>query len=191
MIQECENGNAFALDSPPTLFMGVKLFANLKSSPTFLTSLQVILAHEWAHHVQYDNGFIVTGEPIRIRELEADAFAGFYMYAGTGYGSSMLDQVLGELHSYGDEDYNDPKHHGTPIERKYMGLFGTALAKRTLDSHSHLTYEEMHNLFRSEIIKKQTLKGFSQADIDSLPVVLPRSEDASVLRSIIRDEAQP
>lgn len=182
VIDDCGSGNAFATPNPPEISLGLKLYRDLKARPSGILALKVILAHEWAHQVQFENNLIDRNEPARRMELEADAFAGYYMYVGAMSGSAALMQTLSELHKLGDEEFNSATHHGTSIEREHMGLVGMQLGEESVKNGVQPDYAEMHEYFRRKILKSQSLPGVTQAEIDHMPEVRPPTENTEYRR---------
>lgn len=96
----------------------------------------MILAHEYAHQVQ----FRISGVPsvnentARAVELESDGFAGYYLRRG--YNASWEDAAPAFNFAYGigDYNYNNPGHHGTPAQRRSACRLGWYLAKYSLSS---------------------------------------------------------
>ncbi|GAA1610391.1 hypothetical protein GCM10009789_75920 [Kribbella sancticallisti] len=84
---------------------------------------EAILAHEFGHHVQYEDGLFtseLTGpEATRRTELMADAFAAYFLSHSRGASMQwkrvrLFTQVFAGI---GDCGFADPGHHGTPNQR--------------------------------------------------------------------------
>jgi hypothetical protein len=84
---------------------------------------QAILAHEFGHHVQYENNLFdspLTGpEATRRTELMADAFGSYYLAHSRGASMQwkrvqLFTQVF---YGVGDCNFADSGHHGTPNQR--------------------------------------------------------------------------
>jgi hypothetical protein len=84
---------------------------------------QAILAHEFGHHVQYEDNLFdspLTGaEATRRTELMADAFGSYYLAHSRGASMQwkrvqLFTQVF---YGVGDCGFADPGHHGTPNQR--------------------------------------------------------------------------
>lgn len=149
LYRECSSGNALSYDTGEILF-GTGLYHKLISrfGPT---AVEVVLAHEWGHQVQYALRFDVPAVPSRTIELEADAFAGFYVGWIRDPGQQMLATILDTVHSIGDEEYTNPYHHGTPVERKYMALWGYAQAKSAIQTGITPTWQGLHDAAKREL----------------------------------------
>jgi hypothetical protein len=83
-------------------------------------SVPAIMAHEFAHILQYRNDSVLVGVQF---ELQADYLAGWYMgrrakvVSSPGGSKRILSEVIKTFYAKGDYDFNDPEHHGTPEER--------------------------------------------------------------------------
>jgi hypothetical protein len=82
-------------------------------------SVPAIMAHEFAHLLQYRNDSALVGVQF---ELQADYLAGWYMgrrakLVASGGSDRVLHSVMKTFYDKGDYDFNDPQHHGTPEER--------------------------------------------------------------------------
>lgn len=94
------------------------------------TSIPIVIAHEYAHIVDYKYG-VLEHASSKKRELFADVFAGMYMAVRSSKGwftnMSAVYQCFEEL---GDTDFGSEDNHGTPTERNnavghgYNYIFG-------------------------------------------------------------------
>lgn len=150
MIKECAGINAFSTSDHDIAF-GTNAYHQVRSQYGTMVGVQLILAHEWAHQVQFGERFFVPQVPVRVTELEADMFAGFYLSWARQFNYSQLAQALDLLHSLGSEAYLNKDFHGTPPERKYMGLLGYATAENYKSTGSPPSWVELHNIARREI----------------------------------------
>jgi hypothetical protein len=84
---------------------------------------QAILAHEFGHHVQYEDGLFtsaLTGpEATRRTELMADGFGAYFLAHSRGASMQwkrvrLFNEVF---YGIGDCNFSDPGHHGTPNQR--------------------------------------------------------------------------
>lgn len=98
-------------------------------------SVVAIMAHEFAHIVQYRNKLekeLLRGEPtVRRMELHADYLAGWYL----GHMKQVNPQVSlwasgDTFKRIGDYGYNDPDHHGTPEQRLAATEAGFAIGRK-------------------------------------------------------------
>ena len=96
---------------------------------------RVIMAHEFAHHVQYELGTFDTGpadpaEATRRTELMADAMAAYYGVhkKGLAFNKKRVVDALLSFYTVGDCQYASPGHHGTPLQRQRAADWGADLA---------------------------------------------------------------
>ncbi|MBS1664771.1 MAG: hypothetical protein JST68_27240 [Bacteroidetes bacterium] len=94
------------------------------------TTIPVIMAHEYAHIVDYKFG-VLENAGVKRAELFADYFAGLYMYLRVLKNETTdIAKCYESFRSMGDTDFGKPSTHGTPEER-YKALnsgFKTAQA---------------------------------------------------------------
>jgi hypothetical protein len=139
--------NALSLPSGFILF-GRNLAVDVLTKTGSDVGIVAALAHEYAHQVQFRFGWMRPWEStIRTTELEADAFAGYYMAAIKDIDSAALDAYFQALGSFGDYAFNSPNHHGTPINRMAAGAYGMLAALDAQDHNRTPTYEELHQAF--------------------------------------------
>ena len=136
-----EEPNAFA--TPKTVIQGTKgtvafgytlLRNSLRTNPSGI-SIMGIIAHEFGHIVQYEQGIenrLKKGQStVRLSELHADFLAGFYAGRRKLNFSDMDTDGLGDTFlGIGDFNYKNPQHHGTPQERIAALTEGFKLGKR-------------------------------------------------------------
>ena len=157
LLTEANGPNAFALSRPVPevlqrfqlpaqatpdgmVFLGVNLMTN-EYRTKFGTGYAIpsIIAHEYAHILQYKLGFPSRG---KWQELHADYLAGWY----TGHRLRFVPQNLAEsieaFFDIGDYDFNNPSHHGTPQERRNTFLAGLTLNLQSQVSSSQVAYNE-------------------------------------------------
>lgn len=96
---------------------------------------RVIMAHEFAHHVQYELGVFDTGpsdpsEATRRTELMADAMASYYGVhkKGLALNQKRVTDALLSFYTVGDCQFASPGHHGTPLQRERAAAWGAELA---------------------------------------------------------------
>lgn len=116
-----------------------------------------ILAHEWAHQIQfknmknwYPNGAGATpAESTRYTELEADFLAAYYMThkRGATYNSKRVAQFFDLFFQIGDCGFSSSGHHGTPLQRKAAAELGFRLADEAQKQGHILTAEQAHAYF--------------------------------------------
>ncbi|MFI5735092.1 hypothetical protein ACIA49_33575 [Kribbella sp. NPDC051587] len=96
-------------------------------------SPQSVLAHEFGHHIQYEDGLFsspLTGaEASRRTELMADAFAAYFLAHARGAALQWhrVQTFVRVFHSIGDCGFTDPGHHGTPDQRTRSAVWAYGL----------------------------------------------------------------
>ena len=137
LFDECsrEQANAYAV-GPPSGFVLIGWHLLDSSSRWAQTDWRVtlssVMAHEYAHQLQYRYGWRYRSErTARRMELEADFLAGVYIrfYARTRW---AWRQFIRTLESVGDFNFNSPGHHGTPAQRCRAGVMGIIRAELIL-----------------------------------------------------------
>jgi len=96
---------------------------------------RVIMAHEFAHHIQFELGTCDTGPTdeataTRRTELMADAMASYYATHKKGLALNrkrVIDALL-SFYTVGDCSFTSPGHHGTPLQRERAAQWGADLA---------------------------------------------------------------
>ena len=92
--------------------------------------LAYVVAHEYAHNVQYELGFYELqprGGSVRAFELQADCMAGLWgnsVYRAGKIKPGDVEEAMSTALAAGDFDYNNEQHHGTPQERRAAWLLG-------------------------------------------------------------------
>jgi hypothetical protein len=96
---------------------------------------RVILAHEFAHHIQFELGIFDSGpadpaEATRRTELMADAMAAYYAVhkKGLALNKKRVVDALLSFYTVGDCGFDNPGHHGTPLQRQRAAEWGADLA---------------------------------------------------------------
>ncbi len=120
-----------------------------------------ILAHEWAHQIQfknfaswYPNGAAADpAEATRYTELEADFLAAYYMThkRGATYNKKRVEQFFTLFFQIGDCGFTNSGHHGTPIQRMAAARLGFELADQAQKQGHILTAQQAHDIFVSRI----------------------------------------
>ena len=89
---------------------------------------QAILAHEYAHHMQFYNDVTFSGTPEGTRgtELMADALAAYYLThkKGATMNWKRYKQFLSVFYNIGDCAFGSNNHHGTPAQRMRAAQWG-------------------------------------------------------------------
>lgn len=107
-----------------------------------------ILAHEWAHQIQFKYGWMNQGT--LLSELEADAFAGFYIVAAKQWNTNMVNGFVNSVYYSGDYNFNSSSHHGTPSQRAAAAAIGIDYGLKFLNGTNY-TYAQLHSMFTSKI----------------------------------------
>lgn len=120
-----------------------------------------ILAHEWAHEIQflnfadwYPNGAAQDpAEATRYTELEADFFASYFMThkRGATYNWKRVEQFLDLYFQIGDCSFSSSGHHGTPTQRMAASKAGFDLAQKAQKQGHILSMNEAHTAFVNTI----------------------------------------
>lgn len=152
VLNDCNGPNAFSLPTGDILY-GITLFQQLVSSyGGDAAPISGVLAHEWGHQIQFDNGWFTSSEPTsRPIELEADAFSGYYMALGENYSWQSIAAYLDAVASKGDYNFTDPSHHGTPQERLAAAQLGFQTAVQSTQTGTALSYADLHQVFSTSI----------------------------------------
>ena len=92
------------------------------------------MAHEFAHHVQFERDLLtspLTGaEATRRTELLADAMAACFAThsRGLALNAKRVVQAQEAFAQVGDCAFTDLNHHGAPLQRERVTLWGVGLA---------------------------------------------------------------
>jgi hypothetical protein len=168
---DCKGANALSLPSGDILY-GVGLFQQLvQAYGGDGAPISGVLAHEWGHQIQFTYGWFTSNEPTsRPIELEADAFSGFYMALGESYSWGSIDNYFSAVTSFGDYNFNNPSHHGTPEERLAAAQLGFQTAYDAIMTGTPLSYDDLHTVFSTAIA------GFQ---LRNIPLKMSRDNAAS------------
>ena len=148
-----------------------------------------ILAHEWAHHIQFNlvTDREATPEWTRHNELGADFMAAYFMThpQGSQYLWSEEVDFYQLFFQIGDCEFQDEGHHGTPQQRMAAARMGYTIAK-TGAATAPLSQAEVLALFDTlvdEIIKglpaakRAGLTGFTPAQRIAYTTVKGNSDE--------------
>ncbi|QMW65300.1 hypothetical protein H4N58_13945 [Mumia sp. ZJ1417] len=120
---------------------------------------RVIMAHEFAHHVQYELGVFDTGpsDPAaatRRTELMADAMASYYgtHKQGLAMNKKRVTDALLSFYTVGDCQFASPGHHGTPLQRERAAAWGADLAATAQPQSYVLPAETFVALFEAALL---------------------------------------
>lgn len=109
-----DGANPNMLVTGSVFFSAGLLIAEFKATNGSLMSVPAIMAHEFAHAMQYKNNFPYNG---KWRELHADYMAGWYIGHRGRFRPQNASQAFLNFYYKGDYDFFDKGHHGTPQER--------------------------------------------------------------------------
>jgi hypothetical protein len=106
-----------------TVLFGLTLYRDILGSFNDAgMAVVAVCSHEFAHIYQFSTEHYeklskldTTAKPV---ELHADFMAGYYLSTRKAEYPDLNLQGAGQLiNAFGDNDFNDPDHHGTPKER--------------------------------------------------------------------------
>jgi hypothetical protein len=95
---------------------------------------RAVLGHEFGHHVQFEDNLFdspLTGpEATRRTELMADAFGTYFVThsRGLSLNAKRVLQAEQSFYEVGDCAFDNPGHHGTPLQRLHASQWGADLA---------------------------------------------------------------
>lgn len=121
-----------------------------------------ILAHEWAHQIQFQNfdifeypvpAFNNTPESTRMTELEADFITGYYLAhkRGATYNWKRIEDMLGAFFNIGDCGFESPGHHGTPLQRLEAAYQGYLMSENEQKRGKISSAQKVHDTFISKL----------------------------------------
>ncbi len=154
--------NAFAFSSdvlpiPDKIVMGDGILAGYAAVGLDDVAPQGVYAHEFAHHIQFENGYFddpvpgatTQAELTRYTELMADAMSAYYLThkRGAAMNQKRVEQFLQVFFQIGDCAFDNPGHHGTPNQRMAAARFGFDLADQAQKQGHILTSEQVHDAF--------------------------------------------
>jgi predicted metalloprotease len=90
-------------------------------------ALAYVVAHEYGHNIQQEDGELGTRPFALPTELNADCLAGTYArwdYNQGGLDDAGVQQALDAALAVGDFQFLSPQHHGTPTQRRDAVLTG-------------------------------------------------------------------
>jgi hypothetical protein len=154
--------NAFAFSTgggsiPDKIVMGDGIMAGYEAMGFGDVAPQAIFAHEFAHHIQYENGYFddeiansgSAAEQTRYTELMADAMSAYFLThkRGAAMNRKRVEQFLEAFYQIGDCGFTSPGHHGTPNQRMAAAQFGFDVADAAQKQGHILTAEQFYDLF--------------------------------------------
>jgi hypothetical protein len=121
---------------------------------------QAILAHEWAHQVEFYYGWYNdpvpslappadAAEETRYSELMADSWAAYFLTHARGAAMNKwrVAEFLEVFYQIGDCAFSDPSHHGTPNQRMKAAEWGFDLADQAHKQGHIMSSQEFHDAF--------------------------------------------
>jgi hypothetical protein len=144
-------GGAF----PDKLVVGDGILAGYDAIGFGDVAPEALVAHEYAHHIQFDNGYAIDGtaaERTRFGELSADAMAAYWLThkRGATMNRKRVEQFLEVFFQIGDCSFASAGHHGTPNQRLAAARFGFDVADQAQKQGQILGADEFHALFLAE-----------------------------------------
>ena len=154
--------NAFALSAPELgipdkIVMGDGILDGYRAIGFDDVALPGIYAHEFGHHIQFENGYFedevpgatTEAELTRYTELMADAYSAYYLThsRGAALNKKRVAQFLDVFFNIGDCAFTNPGHHGTPNQRMRAAEFGFRTADQAHKQGHILSSEAFHDLF--------------------------------------------
>ncbi len=140
-----------------------------------------VLAHEWAHHIQFNNEdkWYPEGaadnapEATRTTELEADFFASYYVSHTKGAIQNWrrTRQFLELFFNIGDCQFTSDGHHGTPLQRMEAARRGYNLARKVQKNGKILTANQVHNRFLKQLPKIIGDKPVIEDEMEELQII--------------------
>lgn len=168
-----ENGaiftfNAFAFQGqevaplgfiPDKIVMGDGIMQGMDAIGFGDVAPQAILAHEFGHQIQYDNGYFVDVDPedepeaTRRTELMADAFAAYYLThkRGATMNWKRVKQFFEVFYNIGDCGFTNSGHHGTPNQRMAAAEWAYELARNVHKQGHIMSGQEFYELFEEKL----------------------------------------
>lgn len=142
---------------PDKIVMGEGIIDAVNAMGLGSTGAQAILAHEFAHHVQFEAGLFESDLPApeatRRTELMADAYAAYFAAhrKGLNLRKDVILQVQESFYNVGDCGFDNPGHHGTPNQRLAAGEWGADLAISAQKQGHVLTVAQLTDLFEAQL----------------------------------------
>lgn len=154
--------NAFALSTPdPIIKDRIVMGDGIMDAYTAIgmddVAPQAILAHEFGHHIQFENGYFDesrgTAEGTRRTELMADAYAAYYLTHKRGATMNWwrVQQFLEVFYNIGDCQFDSSNHHGTYNQRLAAAQWGYDLANNSKVKGKILTSDDFFQLFEEDL----------------------------------------
>ncbi|MFI6062014.1 hypothetical protein [Streptomyces sp. NPDC051286] len=139
------------------IVMGDGILEAMKAIGLGDTAPRAILAHEFGHHVQYEDNLIGdrvgTPEGGRRVELMADAFGTYFLTHSRGEALNAKRVLDSEKSFYavGDCSFSSPGHHGTPNQRFAASSWGASVADDAANQGHILPSLKLDELFEAKL----------------------------------------
>ncbi|MFV5998238.1 hypothetical protein ACNPQM_39190 [Streptomyces sp. NPDC056231] len=153
-----EKGDPQPMGISDRIVMGDGILEALKAVGLGDTAPRAILAHEFGHHVQYednlfDNTTLTGPEATRRTELMADAFGTYFLTHSRGEALNAK-RVLGSEKSFyevGDCHFTNSGHHGTPNQRFAASSWAASVANDAANQGHILPSLKLDELFEAKL----------------------------------------
>lgn len=141
---------------PPKIVLGDGFFDDYAAIGLGDVAPQAVLAHEFAHQIQYQYnlfGTVKTPENTRRTELMADAFAAYFLNHARGAAMQWkrVQEFLQVFFNVGDCAFTDLAHHGTPTQRMAAAAWGYALANDAQKQGIIYSVKEFDDMFEAAL----------------------------------------
>lgn len=142
---------------PDKIVMGDGIIKATEAMGLGKTGPQAILAHEFAHHVQFEEGLfdsdLPAPEATRRTELMADAYAAYFSAhrKGLNLRKDVILEVQESFYAVGDCGFDNPGHHGTPNQRLAAAEWGADLAISTQKQGHVIELDTLHEMFEAQL----------------------------------------
>ncbi len=129
-----EGEDGFFGSLPDKIVMGEGVIDALHAMGIGDVGPESVLAHEFAHHVQFEQDLFDSplegAEATRRTELMADAMGTYHLTHKRGLALNARRVLEAEqtFYAVGDCGFADPGHHGTPLQRLRASAWGADLA---------------------------------------------------------------
>jgi hypothetical protein len=155
------SANAFAVSAPgfipDKIIMGDAVLELYELMNFGDVAPQAVYAHEYAHHVQFDNGYRLNQpgstapERTRYTELMADAMSAYFLThkRGAAMNKHRVAEFLEVFFQIGDCAFTNSGHHGTPEQRMRAAEWGFTLAAEAQKQGHILTAEEFNEAWQA------------------------------------------
>lgn len=168
------------------IYYGYAIFSEAKSRSANNIVNAMILAHEYGHQLQYAYGLpSVQENTARPNELEADAFAGFYLRMPAGFNQNSFGDIAAAYEfaaDIGDYGTNNPGHHGTPPQRRSavrLGfLIGNALLNSNISNYTPVNFDNDFFYYYNGVLQGDYIK--PQEEIDPVQEAIAASVNPQI-----------